>query len=143
VYTQQQSLSAIGTTHRQEHWLTASYDLWTTLSLSSQFGWEEQGVVRTPSTSLILSYQPVSTVGWKISSRYRAIDSTPEGTKLDATCLLSWRYYETRQFAATLNLEHSYTAAFTSTAPDAFATLVQLRLVGDQWVEGLRGLMHL
>lgn len=144
VYTQhQQSLGAIGTSHRQEHWLTASYDVWTTLTLSSQFGWEEQAMVRTPSTSLVLSYQPVSTIGWKISSRYRTIDGMPDGTKVDTTCLLSWQYYERRQFAATLSLEQTYTAALTSTIPDAFGTLVQLRLAGDQWVEGLRAWIHL
>jgi hypothetical protein len=127
-----------GTSNRQEHWLTASYELWPTLTLSSQLGWQEQGRARRPSTSVILSYRPLSTVAWTMSSRYSAIDGAVDANKMDATCMLSWRYHEISRFAATLTVEQTYTAALTGTTADAFATLLQLRLSGDGWVERLR-----
>jgi hypothetical protein len=73
-----------------------------------------------------------------MSSRYSAIDGAVDANKMDATCMLSWRYHEISRFAATLTVEQTYTAALTGTTADAFATLLQLRLSGDGWVERLR-----
>ena len=132
-----QTLAASAITTRQEHSVTASYPLVPTLTLSSQLSFQEEGSAQTPSTSVALSYRPLRSLQWHVSSRYSVTRGVLDTTLMQATSTVSWAYGH----SASLTLEQSYTAALNQRCAETFATLVQLRLAGEPWVQAIRELL--